>query len=324
MIKPAGTTQKVKVGSLLSASASKRFGQIFLHVILIATLILMLMPFFWMVATSLKPATDATPQSLNGEDKSISRFLGFFLPNGLHFENYGDAWNGNYGSSAKVPKDFFDAPFTRYFTNSIIVGVAQTIGVLITCTMAAYAFARMKFWGSGILFGFILATMAIPHEASYIPNLVIVTQLGNVASGLGTNTYTALFLPWISSAFYIFLLRQFFMSLPQELYEAGQLDGLTDVGYLWRIAVPLSMPAILTVALFAFQGSWNAFLWPLIAAPTIPVIQTGLRTFLGNSEVGTEWDLLMAAATIGIIPMVFLYFLVQRRFIEGVSRTGIK
>jgi multiple sugar transport system permease protein len=145
-----------------------------------------------------------------------------------------------------------------------------------------------------------------------------------LAGWLGTNTYTALFLPWLASAFYIFLLRQFFMSIPQELYEAAQLDGITELGFLWRIAIPLSTPAILTVALFAFLGNWNAFLWPLIAAPNIPVVQTGLRTFVGNSDVATEWNLLMAAATIAIFPIVVLYFLVQRRFIEGVSRTGFK
>jgi multiple sugar transport system permease protein len=317
-------TAKSKSNFVIPARASQQLSQLFLHIFLIIILFLMLLPFFWMVANSLKPAADATPTSLSGEDKSIGRFLNFFWPRELHFENYADAWNGNYGASAKAPANFFEAPFTKYFVNSLIVGIAQTLGVLVTSTLAAYAFAKMKFWGSGILFGFILATLAIPHEASYIPNLVIVSQLGNIASWLGTGTYTALFLPWLASAFYIFLLRQFFLSLPHELYEAGQLDGLSDIGYLWRIAIPLSMPAVLTVALFAFQGSWNAFLWPLIAAPSIPVIQTGLRTFLGNSEVGTQWDLLMAAATIGIIPMVALYFIVQRRFIEGVSRTGIK
>jgi multiple sugar transport system permease protein len=324
MISTERVKEKTRSGTIFSAKASQNLGQVLLHIILIVLLILMLLPFFWMLATSLKPEADATPAGLSGEDKSIGRLISFFWPRELHFENYVNAWNGNYGTSAPKPKTFFDAPFTKYFINSIIVGVVQTIGVLITSTLAAYAFARMQFWGSGLLFGFILATLAIPHEASYIPNLVIVTQLGNLWQPLGSNTYTALFLPWIASAFYIFLLRQFFKSLPNELYEAGQLDGLTDLGYLWKIAIPLSMPAVLTVALFAFQGSWNAFLWPLIAAKDIPVIQTGLRTFLGNPEVGTQWDLLMAAATIGILPMVLLYFLVQRRFIEGVSRTGIK
>jgi multiple sugar transport system permease protein len=297
--------------------------QLFLHIVIIILMIFMLMPFIWMVGTALKPDVDATPTSLSGKGKDIGTLVSLFWPREFHFENFVKAWNGKY--SDRIPDvSFFEAPFTRYFFNSLVVGIVETVGVLFTSIMAAYAFARMEFWGKGFLFGFILATLAIPHEATYIPNLVIISQLGSIASWLGTNSYTALFLPWLGSAFFIFLLRQFFMALPQELYEAAQLDGITELGFLGRIAIPLSMPAILTVALFAFLGNWNSFLWPLIAAPNIPVVQTGLRTFVGNPEVQTEWNLLMAAATIAILPIVVLYFLVQRRFIEGVSRTGIK
>jgi multiple sugar transport system permease protein len=297
--------------------------QLLLHLVIIILMIFMLLPFFWMVGTALKPDADATPTSLSGKGKDIGTLVSLFWPREFHFENFVKAWNGKY--SDRIPDvSFFEAPFTRYFFNSLVVGVIETVGVLFTSILAAYAFARMEFWGKGFLFGFILATLAIPHEATYIPNLVIISQLGQIASWLGTNSYTALFLPWLGSAFFIFLLRQFFMALPQELYEAAQLDGITELGFLGRIAIPLSMPAILTVALFAFLGNWNSFLWPLIAAPNIPVVQTGLRTFVGNPEVQTEWNLLMAAATIVILPIVVLYFLVQRRFIEGVSRTGIK
>ncbi len=312
-----------KPGSTGPAGGVKLPDQLGLHIVLLVILFFMLLPFIWMVGTALKPDVDATPSSLSGKGKDIGTLVSLFWPREFHFENFVKAWNGKY--SAAIPDvSFFDAPFTRYFFNTIVVGVAETVGVLFTSILAAYAFARMEFWGKGFLFGFILATLAIPHEATYIPNLVIISQLGQIASWLGTGTYTALFLPWLGSAFYIFLLRQFFMALPQELYEAAQLDGITELGFLGRIAVPLSMPAILTVGLFAFLGNWNAFLWPLIAAPNIPVVQTGLRTFVGNADVQTEWNLLMAAATIVILPVVLVYFLVQRRFIEGVSRTGIK
>ena len=297
--------------------------QFFLHLLLVVILFFMLLPFIWMVGTALKPDIDATPTSLSGKEKNLGTLVSLFWPREFHWENFVKAWNGKY--NANVPDvSFIDAPFTHYFFNTLVVGLAETVGVLFTSILAAYAFARMDFWGKGILFGFILATLAIPHEATYIPNLVIISQLGAVANWLGTNSYAALFLPWLGSAFYIFLLRQFFMALPQELYEAAQLDGITELGFLGKVAIPLSMPAVLTVGLFAFLGNWNAFLWPLIAAPNIPVVQTGLRTFVGNSEVQTEWNLLMAAATIVILPVVILYFLVQRRFIEGVSRTGIK
>ena len=319
----AGPLEKSTATTARPTRAFKLPDQLFLHILLIVILFFMLLPFIWMVGTALKPDADATPTSLSGTEKNIGTLVSLFWPREFHWENFVKAWNGKY--SANVPDvSFFDAPFTRYFFNTIIVGVAETVGVLFTSIMAAYAFARMEFWGKGILFGFILATLAIPHEATYIPNLVIISQLGQIASWLGTNSYTALFLPWLGSAFYIFLLRQFFMALPQELYEAAQLDGISELGFLGRIAIPLSMPAVLTVGLFAFLGNWNAFLWPLIAAPNIPVVQTGLRTFVGNADVQTEWNLLMAAATIVILPSIILYFVVQRRFIEGVSRTGIK
>jgi multiple sugar transport system permease protein len=312
-----------KSGSAQPARGFKLPDQLLLHVLIIVILFVMLLPFIWMVGTALKPDADATPSSLSGKGKDIGTLVTLFWPREFHFENFVKAWNGKYSSN--VPDvSFFDAPFTRYFLNTIIVGVAETVGVLFTSILAAYAFARMEFWGKGFLFGFILATLAIPHEATYIPNLVIISQLGQVVSWLGTGTYAALFLPWLGSAFYIVLLRQFFMALPQELYDAAQLDGITELGYLGRIAIPLCSPAIMTVGLLAFLGNWNAFLWPLIAAPNIPVVQTGLRTFVGNADVQTEWNLLMAAATIVIFPIVALYFLVQRRFIEGVSRTGIK
>ena len=139
-----------------------------------------------------------------------------------------------------------------------------------------------------------------------------------------TNTLFALFVPWTASVFSIFLLRQFFMSIPQDLYEAGQMDGLSDLGYLWKIALPLSSAAVLTSALFSFMGSWNSLLWPLIASPATPTVQLGLKTFISNGDTQTQWNVLMAGSTISILPIVVLYFLVQRRFIEGIARSGIK
>jgi multiple sugar transport system permease protein len=320
----ATTTTATKKASLtINWQRFKPSEQTLIHIILLILLLIMLLPLLWMVGTSLKSDTEATPASLSGKNKDLGTLVSLFWPDGFHFENYSKAWFGKY--SSRVPDvGFLDAPFTRYFFNSLLVGVIETAGVLFTSILAGYAFARMEFWGKGFLFGFILATLAIPHEASYIPNLIVVSQLGQVASWLGTGTYTSLFLPWIASAFYIFLLRQFFLSIPNELYEAAQLDGSSEVGFLWRVAIPLATPAIFTVALFAFLGNWNAFLWPLIAAPNIPVVQTGLRQFVGNNEVATQWNLMMAAATMVIIPIVVIYFLVQKRFIEGISRTGLK
>jgi multiple sugar transport system permease protein len=299
------------------ARGNKWLEQLPIHIMLIVILVFMLLPFAWMVATSLKPDAEATPQSLSGLDKSVGRFLNFFWTSSPQFQNYSDAWQGRYNE--RLPTlAFFDAPFTKYFLNTLISGALRTVGVLITSILAAWAFARFDFWGKSILFGLILTTLAIPDEAQVIPNLVIVKLLGL------SNTFGALVVPWLASAFYIFLLRQFFLSIPQELYEAGQIDGVKDLGFLWRIGIPLSMPAILTCTLFSFLSTWNAFLWPQVSAPNIPVVQVGLLTFIGNTEVLTQWNLLMAAAMIVTLPIVVLYFMVQRTFIEGVSRSGIK
>lgn len=289
-----------------------------LHIALVILLVVMLTPFFWMLGMSLKPDAEATPNALDGSGRDPGVFLSFFVPQGgFQFDNYVKAWIGQTGN-IPVHHTFLDAPFTQFYFNSLASGLLQVLGVLITATLAAYAFARMEFFGKNILFLFVLATMTIPGEATYLPNLVIVSNLKL------TNTLGALFVPWLASAFSIFLLRQFFMSIPIELYEAGQIDGLGEFGYLWRVALPLSSAAVLTSALFTFMGSWNSLLWPLIASPKTPTVQLGLQTFMSNGDTQTQWNVLMAASTIAILPIVIIYFFVQRRFIEGIARSGIK
>lgn len=290
-----------------------------LHLLLIALMIIMLTPFIWMVGMSLKPDAEATPTALDGLSRNLSTLGGFFWPKGgVQFSNYINAWTGHNDPTTPLTVGFFDAPFTQFYFNSLVSGIAQVLGVLVTSTLAAFAFARMDFYGKNVLFIFLLATLTIPGEATFLPNLVIVSNLHM------TNTLFALFVPWTASVFSIFLLRQFFMSIPQELYEAGQIDGLGELGYLWRVALPLSSAAVLTSALFSFMGSWNSLLWPLIASPGTPTVQLGLKLFISNGDTQTQWNYLMAASTISILPIVVLYFFVQRRFIEGIARTGIK
>ncbi len=189
---------------------------------------------------------------------------------------------------------------------------------MITTVLAAYAFAKMRFFGKNVLFSILLGTLMIPGQMLLIPNYVTITRLG------WFDRYEALIIPWLASVFGIFLLRQFFRSIPDELQDAARIDGCSRFRFLWQIVVPLSKPAIMTVALLKFLGSWNAFLWVLIMTNsdkmrTVPV---GLTLF--SSEVGTAYEQLMAASVLAIIPVLILFFFTQKQFIQGVARTGIK
>jgi multiple sugar transport system permease protein len=158
----------------------------------------------------------------------------------------------------------------------------------------------------------------VPQQVLLVPDFIVVHQLG------WYNTFSALIVPWTAGVFGIFLLRQFFLTLPRDLYEAAMIDGCSRLGFLFKILVPLSIPPILTMSIFTFLTSWNSLIWPLIVTdkPDVYTIQVGLASFTG--EAGTRWELLMAASTISILPLVILYFLAQRQFIEGIAQTGIK
>ncbi|MEW5825417.1 MAG: carbohydrate ABC transporter permease [Candidatus Bipolaricaulota bacterium] len=253
---------------------------------------IMLLPFFWMLTTSLKTEAQAM------------RMPPMWIPSKLHWENYILAWNR--------------APFGRYFFNSFFVSIASTVGEVFTTILAAYAFAKMRFFGKNALFAILLGTMMIPGEMLLIPNYVTLTRLGWL------DRYEGLIIPWIVSVFGIFLLRQFFRAIPDELWDAARIDGCRRSRFLWRIVVPLSKPAIFTVGLFKFLGSWNAYQWVLLMTNsekmrTIPV---GLATF--SSDIGTAYHLLMAASVMAIVPILVLFFFTQKQFIQGIARTGIK
>lgn len=253
---------------------------------------LVLFPFYWMVTTAFKDLTEA------------SRFPPTLWPHALHPGNFIDAWTA--------------APFGRYFLNTVIVASCQTVGVLITSTLAAYSFARFRFPGRDIVFLCFLGTMMVPMEVSLVPNFVILKHLG------WYDTYIGLIAPWTANVFGIFLLRQWFLSIPQELYDAAEIDGCGRFSFLWRIALPNSTPALVTIGLLSFLAGWNALLWPLIVTGSTEMrtLQVGLASF--QSEAYVEYHLWMAAATFTIAPIVVLYLLAQRYFIEGVSGSGIK
>lgn len=220
------------------------------------------------------------------------------------FQNYALAWNS--------------APFGRYYFNTVFISVVTTIFEVIISAMAAYAFSWMNFPGKSILFSVFLATMMVPGEVLLVPNFITITKFGWI------DTYYALIIPWVVSVFSIFLMRQHFMSLPSELFDAAKIDGCSHWRYLWQIVVPLSKPVVITSALLKFVGSWNSFLWVLIVtnSPKYRTLTVGLSTF--SSEVGTLYNMLMAAATFSILPVVIIFLFTQKYFVRGIARTGLK
>ena len=276
------------------------------HVFLISAAAVVMFPFYWMVSTSLKTLQEsiAVPPILLPPDPQIA--------------NYPLAWSS--------------APFGQYFLNTTIVAVGTTVLSLAFSSLAAFAFAKMKFPGRNVLFVLMLATMMVPFEVQLIPDFVIIRRIplfgGNDIFGQGGrglyDTYWAQIVPFAASPFAVFLMRQFFLSVPNDYYEAAQLDGAGRFTFFTRIALPLARPALVTSGLFGFLGSWNALLWPLIVTsrPDVRPIQVGLATF--STEQGTQYHLLMAAATFAMLPVVVLYALAQRQFTEGVAAAGIK
>ncbi len=223
---------------------------------------------------------------------------------GYIFHNYRAAWRA--------------APFARYFFVSFLTAGLQVLGGILFATMAAFAFARIRFPGRDTLFMLFVATMMIPGEVLLIPNYILLAKLGWL------DTFYALIVPWLASVFGIFLLRQFFLSLPQDLFDAARIDGASHWGMLWRIAFPLAVPGLVTYGIFAFLGAYNALLWPLIVtqSPEMRTIQVGLQAFIG--EAGSDYGQLMAASTMAIMPIIIGYFFAQRHFIQGIARSGIK
>jgi multiple sugar transport system permease protein len=220
------------------------------------------------------------------------------------FQNYVNAWNA--------------APFGRYYFNTVFIATVTTILEIVISAMAAYAFSWMNFPGKGLLFSIFLATMMVPGEVLLVPNFITITKFGWI------DTYYALIVPWVVSVFSIFLMRQHFLSIPSELFDAAKIDGSSHWRFLWQIVVPLSKPVIITSALLKFVGSWNAFLWVLIVtnSPKYRTLTVGLQSF--SSEVGTLYNLLMAAATFSILPVVIIFLFAQKYFVRGIARTGLK
>jgi multiple sugar transport system permease protein len=262
------------------------------HLILFPVAFLMLVPLLWMLVTSV--------QTLN----ETRHFPPILIPSGIHASNYTEVLR--------------DAPFARWFLNTVFVTVLVVLGNLLLCSLAAYAFARIRFFGRDVVFILVLATLMIPFQVIMIPTFLIVRKLGMI------DTLWALIVPNLANAFGIFLLRQFFRTLPIELEEAARIDGASRLGVLFKVVLPLSGPALATLAVIQFLWTWNDFLWPLVTiyTPHNMTLQLGLTTFQGAHQSNT--NLLMAANVMSMIPVLVLFFVAQRYFIRGIATTGLK
>ncbi len=263
------------------------------HILIIGSII-MIAPFYWMLSTSLKDSSNAMA------------YPPTWWPAAPRWTNYRDAWNRP------------EVGFGRYYWVSAYTSVVVTAGTLFTSILAAYAFARMNFTGKTFLFYLVLATLMVPGQVLIIPDYIILARLQWLDS------YKALTAPWLASVFSIFLMRQFFMTLPADLWDAAQIDGAGRWRFLWRVAVPLSVPVLITTGIFSFVATWNSLLWPLVVTsrPEMRTLMVGLQVF--TSEAGGEYHLLMAASAFCILPVVAAFFLLQRFFIEGIARSGLK
>ena len=261
------------------------------HLILMPLAAVMLVPLIWMVFVSLETKTEA------------QQYPPVLIPKSLQFHNYVAAFNA--------------VPFAHFFINSLLYSLATVAGNLLFCSLAAYAFARIRFFGSNVVFVLLLLTLMVPFQVLLIPTFLIVKRMGLVDSVGG------LIVPNLCSAFGIFLLRQFFSTLPIELEEAARIDGTSRLGVLFKIVLPLSLPALATLAIIQFMWSWNDFLWPLIIinSDTHAPLQLGLSMFQGAHS--TEWNLLMAATVMSQLPMLLIFLFAQRWFVRSIAFSGM-
>ena len=268
--------------------------KVFLYTFLIIMAVIVLFPFYWMLISSVKSIEE------------YNRINPTLIPEQVHLFNYVDAFN--------------TANLGTLFVNTVYVGIVSTLLSLVITVLSAFAFARLEFKGKNTLFAILLATMMIPGELFTITNYVTVSNFGWI------NTYTVLIVPFLVSVFYIYLLKQNFMQIPNELYLAAKVDGTKDLKYLWKVMIPLALPTLISITILKMMGAWNTYVWPRLVAnaPEMRLITNGLRNAFKDASGETNFPRQMAAVAIVSAPL-FLVFLFLRKYImKGVSRSGIK
>ncbi len=278
----------------MGKTTQKLFLDLATYALLIAGAAIMVVPFLWMVATAFKLPAD--------------QFTHTLIPNPATLENFRDLFS-------------FDLNFPRLFLISSVISLLSVVGQSITCAMAAFCFAVVKFRGRNVLFTLLLVTLMVPDQVTLIPNFIIFKWLHLVG------TSVPLWLPafW-GGAFGTFLLRQYFLTLPRELVDAARVDGASLWDIFWRIYLPLGKPALAALAIFTFQGAWNDLLHPLVYMPNVPntTLTVGLAFFQTQLTQGGRFTVLMAGALISILPLIIVFFFAQKLFVEGIALSGMK
>jgi multiple sugar transport system permease protein len=277
----------------MDATRKKKVSRFSAHIVLIIASFFFMIPFIWMVSTSLKPLTQ------------VFTFPPEWIPKPVKWSNYIDAMNY--------------IPFFTYLKNTIIITVLSTVGAVLSCPIVAYSFAKLKWPGRNILFIITIGVMMIPGQVTMIPLFLLFEKLGMVGT-----PYPLILPAFFGIPFYIFLLRQFFMGLPDSLREAAKIDGAGEFRIYWQIMLPLAKPAVLAVGLFQFMASWTDFIGPLLYLTDSVqyTLSLGLQQF--QSQKGSEWGLMMAVSTMMTLPVVILFFFLQKTFIKGITFSGIK
>jgi len=274
-------------------SSVQRRQAILTHLALGLLSVVCLLPFYWLVATSLKA------------DMQVHAMPPVWVPHPVVWANY--------------PKALVYIPFLHYMKNTLFICLMTVFGTLLSCSLVAYSFSKIKWPGRDALFVLVLSTLMLPGQVTMIPIFAVFRWLGWIGS------YKPLIVPsFFGSAFFIFLLRQFFMTIPQELSDAARVDGAGELSIYRMVILPLAKPALITVGLFTFIGAWNDFLGPLLYLndDSKYTLSLGLQQYV--SQHGQEWQLLMAAATVMVVPIIIIFLLAQRTFVKGIALTGLK
>ena len=264
------------------------------YAFLIAMAVIILFPFYWMIISSLKTEAE------------YRQTIPTFWPQQMQFYNYVDAFN--------------TASLANLFMNTLYVGVVSTLLSLVITVLSAFAFARLEFKGKDVMFGALLATMMIPGELFTITNYITINNLKWM------NTFYALIIPFLVSVFYIYLLRQNFMQIPNELYLAAKVDGTSDLKYLWKVMVPLALPTLISITILKMMGAWNSYIWPKLVAndDAHQLITNGLRNAFTNASGQVNYPVQMAAVAIVSAPLFLVFVFLRKYIMAGVSRSGIK
>jgi ABC-type glycerol-3-phosphate transport system permease component len=286
------STRPPRAEESLPHRAMRHRGDVLAYVLVLGAVAISLLPYYWMVSSSLRTM------------ENMFRVPIQWIPDPVNWRSYVLAWHAQ--------------NFTRYFFNSGLVAVAITAGNLLLCSLAGYSLAKFRYFGRGVLFILILSTMMLPLEVTMVPLFLIIKQFD------WANTYQGLIVPFLVDGFGVFLMRQYMLGIPRDLIDSARIDGASEFKIFWQIVLPLCKPALVALGVFTFREAWDMYIWPLIIVSKDSLRTLPLAISLFMSSYGTAWDQLMAIAVLGTLPMIILFFVLQRAFIQGIAVSGLK